>query len=215
MLRGTDLITLSWLLSSGLLCPPLAKGVCRSLRSGKHVGMDSKLSLWKSPFLFFSRGSMAIEWMFRGSQTKLSKICPHFLKNKILLLLWWEEQTQLGFCFYTDCKKQFCCTEHSAQCIFLWTPFPWGSLAGVSSLPPWLMLKTPWHVLEGSNWKGSSSWLGQLCQPQPPHLWCWNCLIKMPLQQPQLCPSLVSHSYLPAASALFISLASWRKRNNT
>jgi len=31
----------------------------------------------------------------------------------------------------------------------------------------------------------------------------------------ELCPSLVSHIYLQAASAFFISLASWGKKNNT
>lgn len=61
MLGDTDLLMLSWLLSSGLLCPPLARGIYRSLGSGKHVWMDNKLSLWESPFLFFSRGSMPIE----------------------------------------------------------------------------------------------------------------------------------------------------------
>lgn len=107
------------------------RGACRFLPSGQHlfVWVDGALSLRESPFLFVSKGSTAIECLFCGRQIKLLKICPRFSKNKILPLLRWEEQRQLGFCFYTGCKQQFCCAEHSARRIFHQTPFPWGSSA--------------------------------------------------------------------------------------
>lgn len=112
MLSSADLLTLSWLLNSrGCSARPGPAPVQTPQRSLQVTSTRSVLvwlggeqSLWESPFLFVSKGWMAVQRLFHGRQIKLLKIFLRFLKNKILPLLWWEEQRQLGFHFYTDCK---------------------------------------------------------------------------------------------------------------
>lgn len=213
MLRGMDPLMVSWLLSWGLLCPPLARGVCRSLQSGKHVWMDCKLSLWDSPFLFYSWGSMAIEWLCCGS---LANSALTFWRTKYCCCYGEKSRDSLASVFTQTANNNSAVQSISSVHLPLNT-FPLGLIGRCQLCLPDRCLRLPDMVWSAVTERAAPLGWGSRVSPSPSplELKIFDKNAGAAAMGRQLCPSLVSHSYLPAASALFISLASWRKRNNT
>lgn len=146
MLRATDLLLLPWLLSSGLLCPPLATGVCRSLQSGKHMWMDSKLSQGNLPSCFSPGEAWPLDDCYVG--LRLSPL-------RSALTFW---------------TKYCCCYSEKSRdnlaSVFTQTA---NSNSAVQSTQ--LRASSSEHLSPGAHWQESAPFLPDWCLRLPGRVW--------------------------------------------